>query len=499
VLKIFIAISTIQTLAILASLARSKVVAVFLGPEGVGIISIVDQVVQVVAQISALSLPVAAVKFLSRSHSEGIAAFRRSYSSFLKALLMMSIAGTVVTITLATFHTDLFGSEISRYRDLLIIALIGIPTMILGSFFSSVLAAAQKPRTSATLAVITNAISSIATYIGISLGAIYVGTFMGKLLALYFGNVLAAIFLTAGILIYLRKTLHLPLYDRNVGLLDELKRSPEIIIFSFVLFFAATTYSLSLLVARYAVLMNFGEAEAGLFQAVLALALGISMVLNSANGLFFMPVVNRNISTDEKIRTAIEFQNRLIIIQSVVAMPVALFPQLMLTLLFSPQFTVASQYVFLFVIAQCILQLAGVYQVLLIGLDDLVIYATVTCAGHLSLALFSWILTPHYGIFGISISFVISGAITFLMAWARLRSKHGFSIPGRLGSLIGYSLSALLLVGMISSKYEDWNVSVALLKAGVYLSFMVSMLFFLSKEERSALLGLRHKLKLKPM
>jgi len=45
-LKIITTIGGIQVLAIIINVVRSKIMAVLLGPEGIGIISIVDQVVQ---------------------------------------------------------------------------------------------------------------------------------------------------------------------------------------------------------------------------------------------------------------------------------------------------------------------------------------------------------------------------------------------------------------------------------------------------------------------
>jgi len=490
-LKIITTIGAIQALAILVTLIRSKVAAMLLGPEGVGIISLVDQVVQFAAHLSALSIPFAAVKFLSRAHSEGFQTFRRSYVSFLNALLLQALAGMGATLGLVVFRAEpLLGAEIVKYRSFLLIALCGIPAMILGGFFSNVLAAAQRFKAAATMAFVTAAASTLSTCIGVSIGGI---------IGLYWCNVLAGALVTIGTLIYLRQTLNLPLYDKTVKVFDELKRSPDIILFSLFLYLGASTYSLSLLVARYAVFKNFGEMEAGLLQAAMALAISIGLVLNPANGLFLTPIMNRNIGKEEKLRTATEFKKTLIIVLSVVAMPIVLFSQWLLTLLFSQRFTDAGQYVFLFVFSQCVLQLAGVYQALIIGLDDLKTYAAITCMGHLALALFSWLLAPLYGIFGVGISFAIASAAIFLMTLARLRLTHGFSFPGKLGLLMGYSLSALLLVGIIFSKPGDHNIIVALFKVGIYFLFIGSLAFFLSREERSLLYSFWGKLRLRTL
>src|SRR4051794_34300665 len=129
-LKAILTIGTLQALAILLNFVRSKVVAVLLGPEGVGVISVIDQVVQSAAYFSALSLPFASIKFLSRAHSDGEESFRNSYFTFLKVLLILSFLGTGVTIGIVFFGHQALGDEISRYRGLLLLAVLGIPAII---------------------------------------------------------------------------------------------------------------------------------------------------------------------------------------------------------------------------------------------------------------------------------------------------------------------------------------------------------------------------------
>jgi len=63
-LKIITTIGGIQVLAITITIVRSKIMAVLLGPEGIGVISIIDQVVQFVGYVCVFSLPLASLKFL---------------------------------------------------------------------------------------------------------------------------------------------------------------------------------------------------------------------------------------------------------------------------------------------------------------------------------------------------------------------------------------------------------------------------------------------------
>jgi O-antigen/teichoic acid export membrane protein len=484
-LKIIVTIGAIQSVAIVVNLIRSKIIAVHLGPEGVGIISVVDQCVQLVAYFSAFSLPFASVKFLSRSHSESPEAFRKTYLSFLKASLVLVLIGTGVAILLLVVRADVFGPELSRYQGFLLIAVVGMPAMILSGFFNHVLAAAQKFKAASTLTLITAIALTVASAIGIALGHIS---------GFYIGNVLAASSVVIGSLIYLRQSLKLPIYDREARVAREWRRSPEIVPFSLMLFIAAWTHSLSLLLARYSVLTYFGEAEAGILQAAIAISMAINLVLNPANGLFLTPLMNRKIEKEEKIVQAQEFEKKLLIVLGCFAMPIVLFPDGILAVLFSTEFMAAARYLYLFVLAQCISQIAGVYQALLIGVDDWRSYATITCSGHLILGVSSWLLAPSYGLLGVGAGFLISSLSLSAMTWARLKWTHGFELRDNLGLLSLYTVGSPALAGWYFHATGTWDLTLAFGKVGVYVAFVGILWIFLSKEERISLYGLWNRI-----
>jgi len=75
------------------------------------------------------------------------------------------------------------------------------------------------------IAVVTGALLTISTYIGISLA---------KIQGMYLGNVTAGILVTIIIVIYLMRKLDLPFYDKNIRMFDTFRQNPGIIPFSFV-------------------------------------------------------------------------------------------------------------------------------------------------------------------------------------------------------------------------------------------------------------------------
>lgn len=484
-LRVFLTIGSFQALAIALTFVRWKFVAVTLGPEGVGLVSVIDQVVQSAAFFSALSLPFAALKFLSRAHSESEESFQRIYASLLKALLILSTGGILIAIAITLFADGLLGVEVSKHRGLLALAVLGIPAAVLADYFENVLAAAQRFRASSLLTIITNAVFLI----GISVGIVF-----GGVNGLYVGLLTAGAIMTFGTLVYLRRDLGLSIFNQAASLFKELKTSPEIVSFSLMMFVATFTYSLSFLVARYSVINSFGEAQAGLFQAAISVAIGMGLVMNPINTLYLTPMVSRRISKATRFNEATEFQRKLMVILCLGALPAALFPKLLLTIMFSSRFSMASNLVYAFLLWQILVQLTAVNKALLIGFDDVKVYMLIFCLGFAVLVFLSWLLIPRKAVEGVAIAFIISRTIIFLLTLARLRLRHGFSFPAKPLGLVAYGVAVIFLAHFLANNYEEWEPTVVGLKLILYSIFSLSLLFFLSGEEKGTLLGFRDRI-----
>jgi O-antigen/teichoic acid export membrane protein len=63
-IKVLFTIGAIQVLQMTVLLARTKGLALLLGPEQVGLLAVIDKLVAVFVQTASLSLPFAALRFL---------------------------------------------------------------------------------------------------------------------------------------------------------------------------------------------------------------------------------------------------------------------------------------------------------------------------------------------------------------------------------------------------------------------------------------------------
>lgn len=477
-LRILVGIGALQILAVLVNFARTKVTALLVGPEGVGIISVIDQTVQFVAHTCALSLPFATVKFLSKAHSEGADAFREGYGVFFTLLLSSSVVGATAVAGMAFFRIDLFPTELIPYKTVLIVSCLGIPGTVLAGFFPNVLAAAQQSTGSARLTVIVGMAVALASTVGLAVGGV---------IGLYVGSVVAVTLAALAVIGHLRKVLGLSIGRSSSTLFERFRRLGNVMSFSALFYAGALTSTGSFLVARYVVLKDFGEAEAGFLQAGMAVALLMNVVLNPLNGLLLTPQVNRTSPKGDKFQTAVEFQKQLVMILTILALPMVLFPHLILLVAFSSQFLIVAEYVFLFVLWQAFANVAGVYQALLIGLDDMVAYTILTCLGNILAACAVVALVPYYGVVGAAMGFAGASALVSIGTFVRLRLSHGFTLPGHLVSLMAYSLLAMLAAGSLFRHAGEWDYTTVLSKIGVAVLAAMGLLLFLTRKEKLAL------------
>jgi len=464
-LSIIATLGGIQVLAVIFNVLRSKLLAVLLGPEGIGAASVVDQTAALVLQISAFSLPFASVRFLSRSHSQGPDAFRRTYSALFSTIVALTSIGAFLCLAIVFWKPSWLGAELGAYRNLLIPALLSVPAMALHYFIVQVLASAQKARLSGLFLLIIAIVQTV--------GAL-VGTRMNGLLGYYWVTLIGNYLLVAGMLLFFKWKFSLPLVDREADLRREIRTSPDIVSYTLIMFSISYILPFSNILTRLAILRNAGEAQTGLMQAAIALAAALNMILNPANGMYLTPMMNRADSPSQKISTALEFQRKLLLVIPVIAVPMVLFAPLLLLLFYSSRFVEVRQYFYLFVIAQFLVQFAGISQAVLIGLSDLVVYVIMVGLGQLSLGLIGWELAPLWGIYGVAIGYIFSSLAILIACNIRLTLRHGWSVPVTHWALSGYGLFGLVLAGVLFRE-SALNMTTALLSIGYYLIFILSL------------------------
>lgn len=429
-------IGILQAFTILVGMLRAKGLSVLLGPAHFGVVSTIDQVVMTLVQLGALSLTFTAMKFISRSHSEGQHRVERTTASFVRAVGVLALLTTIAAFAALAWNPAVFGADLARYNLVIQIGLLGIPAVMLNVLFVSTLAATQRPAAASTLNLIVA--------FGLALTAI-VGAAAYGLIGLYAATSAFGFLALIGSVAYLRRTVPFRLRGDRVSVVRELRESPEIFSYSAYIYVAKSAYALSLLAIRYLVLSRLGEAPAGFFQVSLSIALTVGAVLTTMNSLYLTPLVNRRTPVIEKVGIANEFAKMILSLLLISALPVVLFPRALLSVLYAPTFGAATTTVFLFVLWQCAYQVTGVYQQLLIGLDDVLFMAVGAVVGYGSAAALSAVLVTRAGLGGVAIALAAGMLVFAVLAAVRLRWRHRVGIAG---AILYRSLVVVAVVGV---------------------------------------------------
>ena len=441
-----------QVGVMVANLARVKVVALEVGPVGLGLITVIEQIVLVAALACTLSLPIAAVKFLSFAHSESGRSFARSYIAFRRALTGLSLLGLAAALVVAVAAPGLFGEEVQANRGALVLALMGIPLGNLLALLIRALAAARMPRAAAAVTLAQWAAIALFAGAGVvveGLRGYFAGSAAGMLAVLVAGSV------------FLRRRQQTAAHGRGVRTLAELRGHPGVFRFAVVHSVVMLTTPLAFLVARYAVLAEAGLAQVGLLAAAFGISQALTMLLTPANALFLTPALNRNDPTPVKLERTLAFRRSVLLAMGAAMVPLLLFPETMLAVLFAPEFTPVSSYVYLFVAAEALAIVSAVNRALLIGLDDFSVNVSFIVTGQAVLCALVLLLVPVIGIPGVGVALVANHALVLGLTTWRLSRRHAMAT---LHGLLPYATPALLLLAIgaaVPSLPEGGAVTVA--------------------------------------
>jgi len=466
-LQAMVALGGIQALTMLAGLVRSKILAVMLGPAGVGVAGVVDQAVSLVAQLGSLSIPFVALKFLSRARDTSSESVRRIYTALLGTIGLSSTLSAVVAAAVAAWRPGVFGDGLLPYRTVLIVALLGVAPFALAPFYRNVMAALERHRQSALAAFFAAMLTVVGAYLGVRTGGL-VGLFVAN------GVVLGVT--VAGMHLYLARAAALRV-DRSITLASAasaLRSQPGLASFAGAMYVLALTSPFAYLLARSTLLSTHGEIAAGMVAAAYGIAVAVRLVLNQANGLYLTPLVNRDTAKADRLAAVGEYLRVLIVLVALALLAIALFPRQWLLLLYSVQFVDAVPLVALFLLAEGVLLVAGVYQALLIGFDDISGFLASTVAGQLVIIALAAVLVPRMGGTGVAVAFLLGNALILVATATWLAVRHG----GRtlLPPLFPFAvaLSATALAGWWASTADGvvWRMAAYLASAALAIAFL---------------------------
>jgi O-antigen/teichoic acid export membrane protein len=126
---------------------------------------------------------------------------------------------------------------------------------------------------------------------------------------------------------------------------------------------------------------------------------------------------------------------------------VVLLPGFWLEVLYSSRFTPAAEFLAVFVVAEVVTLLAGVYSALLIGLDDIRGYVALAVGGNVVAIGLTLALAGPLGPLGVGLAFLGGNLVVLVLAIVRLDRRHAAGASLRSLRVMLYGLGVLGAAG----------------------------------------------------
>lgn len=475
-----ILIGAAQVLILLVGLGRAKALAVLAGPSGLGVIATIDQLIVTLTQFGALGLPYTALKFMSAAHSRSADAFRGAYAAYMRVMIVLALATALGVFVLFSLRPGVFGAEAARYGSEIQFALLGVAPIMVTFLLAQTFAAAQKP--------VQAALFNLASVGALAVAAV-AGLIMTNLAGLYAATAATGFVIAAGAIIYLQKAENLSLFSAGASIRRELASDPNVVNTAMSVYVTLVGYAACLLVVRYALFDTVGEAATGLLQSALAAALSFGAVISAMVNLSLAPALNRDGSDAAKIATANVFAGKILLLLFLGAIPVALFPRTVLTLLYTGEFAPAAMALTLCIVWQCSHQIMAVYQQLLVGLNQVRYMAFCAVAGFALSGALAFILVPAMGLSAGPVALIAGAVANMALTFARLASVNRFRAPWRLTLRAGFVVAAVLGAGFLFSLDSEWTFTGLALRAAYGVAACGALWFLMEGGERALILS----------
>ena len=150
----------VQGLNILAALVRNKVVAVLLGPIGLGLISLYNTAVKLIGDTTNLGIPVSSVRYLSECQEEPDRC-RMVATVRLWSLLTAALGAVVCCVLVPFFRLFYFSTEMSFAEFLWLVPVVALTAVTAGEL--SILKGLHRMREVATQSVVNAMLSLVVT------------------------------------------------------------------------------------------------------------------------------------------------------------------------------------------------------------------------------------------------------------------------------------------------------------------------------------------------
>lgn len=283
--------STSNGINMLVALVRNKLLAVLLGPAGVGVFAQLFQVQSLVAEISPLGTQTGAIRYIAKYGSEKNPEFRpgQMLAAAFKMMLLLATLGVVVCLILVRNIAAWTLNDPARYA-LLIPAIVGVPFLLLSRVWLLYLQARIEVKLYAK-ATVASSLLGLLILIPLVLTLRLRGAAVHLLVFAVLSYLVAVRF--AGLRLSPQDREDLRSCEMPWPLYRELLR------YGFVSFVTAMAMFLTPLIVRSLIVHKIGESANGIYQAVAAISSQYMAIAYQSMVSYSLPKISQLKGADE--------------------------------------------------------------------------------------------------------------------------------------------------------------------------------------------------------
>ena len=475
-IRAIVTIGVLQFLSMLLMLAKTKILAVTLGPAAVGTMSVIDKLTALVAQTLSLSLPLAALRFLPAALRESPEAMDLLYRRMRNVLLVLIVPAAALCMAISIGAPEWWGAELVPYQRVLMLAFAGLPVVGLVPFLTNAYAGGMTHARAMTFSIAHSAVlvaAAVTAAVGFGFGGFY------------------GLYATLGTVLVVIAARRVTAAGSGVPSAPRISagfRLPVAIWrFAGALLALAFAAPYAALFVQYTSLRLYGAEASGILQSAVGISFSVRTLLGTAHAVLLTPHVNREAEPRARMTWANEFQRNTALLFVVVLPPLLLFSDIALRVLYSGQFVGAAAFVALFVAAEVVTLLSGTYQSLIVAGDRMTFHVIQNLLAQALLVGVAAIALPRLGLAGAGIAALAAPLFLYGTTLVFLRRQYGVRVSSEAAMMAVLTFAVLLACGAVGSTFYGLSGTVLGTKAALCVAVWIAAYMVMPVADRSRL------------
>lgn len=394
----------VQVFNIIVKVGINKVVALLLGAEGLGIISLFQTSINVVKTGAGLGINQSAVRDISEAYGSGNKQICSETISLVKRVILFTCGlgmGVMIVLSPILSHYSFANDDYIIAYSLLSIA---VAAVILNDGLKAILTGTRQLRSLAKASML--------------------GAFVGLFTALPFyflwgiqGIVPSLVFSALATLVisffYVNKVKYIPI---RISIKEVFIRSSLMIKMGISLMLMSFMIELTNLAVASYISNHGGLVILGYYQSGITIISGYFGIIITAMSTEYYPRISAINKDDQKLNDAVNSQSEvgLLLALPLVVVFVFLSP-LFLTFLYSEEFVIASQYIDYAILGTIVIICSNCMGMILLAKQKSILFLTSSLIMNLIVVVFYILLYQCYGLLGLGVAYFISGFMQLLV------------------------------------------------------------------------------------